>query len=50
MSYEQIRQKVEAHEQSEQTFFQLAERFLAASNPEKVKDLGDRLGRFIFGE
>jgi len=28
----------------------LAERFGAASDPEQVKQLGDQLGRFVFGE
>jgi hypothetical protein len=28
----------------------LAERFRAALDPERVKQLGDQLGRFVFGE
>jgi hypothetical protein len=28
----------------------LAERFRAAQDPEQVKQLGDQLGRFVFGE
>jgi hypothetical protein len=34
----------------EKAFFQLAERFRAANDPEQVKQLGDQLGRFAFGE
>ena len=37
-------------QQKEKAFFQLAERFRAASDPEQVKQLGDQLGRFVFGE
>jgi len=31
-------------------FFELAERFRAASDPKEVKQLGRQMGRFIFGE
>jgi len=31
-------------------FFALAERFRAAGDPREVKQLGDDMGRFIFGE
>jgi len=47
---ELIQQGIEAQQQKEKTFFQLAERFRAASDPEQVKRLGDELGRFVFGE
>jgi hypothetical protein len=47
---ELIKQGIEAQEQKEKVFFQLAERFRAASDPEQVKQLGDQLGRFVFGE
>ncbi len=46
---EHIEQGIEAHQQKEKSFFQLAERFRAASDPEQVKQLGDQLGRFVFG-
>jgi hypothetical protein len=36
--------------QKARAFFQLAERFRAADDPEQVKQLGDQLGRFVFGE
>jgi hypothetical protein len=45
-----IEQGIEAAKQKEREFFQLAERFRAASNPEQVKQLDDELGRFVFGE
>ena len=41
---------IEAQQQKEKAFFQLAERFGTASDPEQVKQLGDQLGRFVFGE
>ncbi|HZR55294.1 MAG TPA: hypothetical protein VFA74_00355 [Terriglobales bacterium] len=47
---ELIEQGIEAQKQKEKAFFQLAERFRSASDPEQVKHLGDELGRFVFGE
>jgi hypothetical protein len=47
---ELIEQGIEAQQQKEKAFFQLAERFRAASDPDQVKQLGDQLGRFVFGE
>lgn len=47
---ELIEQGIEATKQKEKAFFQLAERFRAASDPEQVKQLGNELGRFVFGE
>jgi predicted DNA-binding ribbon-helix-helix protein len=47
---ELIEQGIEAQRQKEKAFFQLAERFRAANEPEQVKQLGDQLGRFVFGE
>jgi len=47
---ELIEQGIEAQRQKEKAFFQLAERFRAANDPEQVKQLGDQLGRFVFGE
>jgi hypothetical protein len=31
-------------------FFDLAERFRAASDPEEVSRLGDQMGRMVFGD
>lgn len=45
-----VEQGLEAHKQKEKAFFALAERFRAAADPKEVKELGDEMGRFIFGE
>jgi hypothetical protein len=45
-----IKLGLEARKQKEKAFFELAERFRASDNPEEVKQLGDELGRFVFGE
>jgi hypothetical protein len=34
----------------ERPFLDLAERFRAANEPEQVRELGDALGRLVFGE
>jgi predicted transcriptional regulator len=47
---ELIEQGIETRQRKEREFFDLAERFRAASDPEQVKHLGDKLGRFVFGE
>ncbi len=47
---ELIEQGIEARQRKEEAFFQLAERFRAADDPEQVKQLGNQLGRFVFGE
>jgi DICT domain-containing protein len=47
---ELIEQGIAAAQQKEKAFFQLAERFRAASDPAEVKHLGNELGRFVFGE
>jgi hypothetical protein len=41
---------IEARKQKEKEFFELAERFRAADDPEQAKRLGDQLGRLVFGE
>jgi hypothetical protein len=41
---------IEARKQKEKAFFELAERFRAASDPQQAKRLGDELGRLVFGE
>jgi len=41
---------LEARKQKEKAFFELAERFRNTKDPEEVKQLGDKLGRFVFGE
>jgi hypothetical protein len=46
---ELVEQGLEAQRQKEKAFFALAERFRAAADPEEVKQLGDEMGRLIFG-
>jgi hypothetical protein len=41
---------IEARKQKEKAFFELAERFRSADDPEEAKQLGDQLGRMVFGE
>lgn len=41
---------LEARKQKEKAFFELAARFRNADDPGQVKELGDELGRFVFGE
>jgi hypothetical protein len=41
---------LEARKQKEKAFFELAERFRSSNDPTEVKQLGDELGRFVFGE
>jgi hypothetical protein len=47
---ELVEQGLEAQKEKEKTFFALAERFRAAADPKEVKQLGDEMGRFVFGE
>jgi hypothetical protein len=41
---------LEARKQKEKAFFELAERFRHTNDAAEVKQLGDALGRFVFGE
>jgi hypothetical protein len=41
---------LEARQNKEKAFFDLAERFRESRNPDEVKKLGDELGHFVFGE
>jgi hypothetical protein len=49
MLVELIENGIEAEKHKQQEFFELAERFRNASDPEEVKRLGDELGRMVFG-
>jgi hypothetical protein len=40
---------MEAQKRKQQEFFELAERFRGAADPEEAKRLGDQLGRMLFG-
>jgi len=47
---ELVQQGLEAQKEKERAFFALAERFRSASDPSDVKEIGEELGRFVFGE
>ena len=40
---------MESQKRKQQKFFDLAERFRGAADPEEAKRLGDELGRMVFG-
>ena len=47
---ELIEQGIQAQKEKEKTFFELAQRFREARDPKEAEQLGDKLGRFVFGE
>ncbi len=47
---ELIESGMEAEKRKQQQFFELAERFRNATDPEEVKRLGDEMGRMVFGD
>jgi len=47
---ELIENGIEAEKRKQREFFDLAERFRAATDPEEVSRLGDQMGRMIFGD
>jgi hypothetical protein len=49
MLVELIEDGMESQKQKQQQFFELAERFRGANDPEEAKRLGDELGRMVFG-
>ena len=49
MLVELIENGIEAEKRKQQQFFDLAERFRNATDPEEAKRLGDDLGRMVFG-
>jgi hypothetical protein len=49
MLVELIENGIEAEKRKQQEFFELAERFRDATDPEEAKRLGDELGRMVFG-
>jgi len=46
---ELITNGIESEKRKQQEFFDLAERFRSATDPEEVKHLGDEMGRMVFG-
>jgi hypothetical protein len=49
MLVELIENGIEAERQKQQEFFDLTERFRSATDPKEVKQLGDQMGRMVFG-
>jgi hypothetical protein len=49
MLVELIENGIEAERRRQQEFFDLAERFRNATDPEEAKRLGDKLGQMVFG-
>ena len=50
MLVELIENGIEAEKQKQKEFFDLAERFRSATDPDEVKRLGDQMGRMVFGD
>ena len=50
MLQELIENGVEAERRKQREFFDLAERFRAATDSKEAKRLGDQLGRMVFGD
>ena len=46
---EHIENGSEADKRKEREFFDLAEKFQAATDPDEVRALGERMGRMVFG-
>jgi hypothetical protein len=49
MLVELVENGIAAEKQKQREFFDLAERFRKATDPEEVKRLGDQMGRMVFG-
>ena len=49
MLLELIENGMEAEKRRQGEFFDLAERFRSATDPEEVKRLGEQMGRMVFG-
>jgi len=45
-----IEEGISAAKEKEKQFFELAQRFRMAQEPEEISRLGDEMGRFVFGE
>ena len=50
MLLELIENGMEAEKRKQQEFFELAERFRNATDPDDVKRLGEQMGRMVFGD
>lgn len=47
---ELLEEGIESRKRKEKAFFELAERFRAAADPDQVSRLGDELGKMVFGK
>jgi hypothetical protein len=47
---ELVEEGIEAQKRKQREFFELAERYRAATDPKDVARLGDDLGRMVFGD
>ncbi len=45
-----VEEGIEAEKRKQREFFELAERFRAATDPKDVERLGNDLGRMVFGD
>jgi hypothetical protein len=50
MLVELLEEGIESRKKKEKAFFELAERFRAAADPDEVSRLGDELGKMMFGK
>ncbi len=50
MLVELIENGIEAQKHKQQLFFDIAERFRNATDTEEIKQLGDQMGRMVFGD
>jgi hypothetical protein len=49
MIVELVEEGIEAQKRKQREFFELAERFRSATDPEEVERLGNEMGRIVFG-
>jgi hypothetical protein len=50
MLVELVENGIDAEKRKQREFFELAERFRSAADPEEARRLGDELGRMVFGD
>ena len=50
MLVELVEEGIELKKQKEKAFFELAERFRTATDPKEIQQLGDELGKMVFGK
>ena len=50
MLVELIENGIEAEKRKQMEFFDVAERFRSATDPEEIKRLGDQMGSMVFGD